>query len=101
MLTPPIGAAVALAALAGLCFAPITVCQNAAINEVAADASKAEAFSWLATAYGTGAAAGAVLAGQLTDASHVRAVFATACAATALSWLFAAVRLRDRRPVAA
>ena len=55
----------ALAVLAGLCFAPVTTTQIAVLDEVAPRERPAEAFSWLAILYGAGAAAGAALGGQL------------------------------------
>ena len=55
----------ALAVLAGLCFAPVTTTQIAVLDEVAPRERPAEAFSWLAILYGAGSAAGAALGGQL------------------------------------
>lgn len=52
-----------LSILGGLCFAPITTIQTAAIDEVAAEAHRAEAYTWLGTVYGAGSALGAAPAG--------------------------------------
>jgi MFS-type transporter involved in bile tolerance (Atg22 family) len=71
LLPPPAGLA-ALSLLAGACFGPITVVQNSVIDEIAPSAV-AETYSWLATLYGTGAAAGAALAGQLVERVGLRA----------------------------
>ena len=57
----------ALAVLAGLCFAPVTTTQIAVLDEVAPRERPAEAFSWLAILYGAGSAAGAALGGQLVE----------------------------------
>jgi MFS family permease len=73
ILTPSLPAIVILALLSGLCFAPITTCQLAVIDEVAQPEHKAEAFSWLGTLYGTGLALGAALSGQLVTAGGSRA----------------------------
>ncbi|MGI8715939.1 MAG: MFS transporter [Solirubrobacteraceae bacterium] len=78
ILTPSLPAMIALAALAWLCYAPITTCQLAVIDEVAHPAHKAEAFTWLGALYGTGLALGAVLAGRLITAAGPRAALATA-----------------------
>jgi hypothetical protein len=56
ILTPNLVLMTALAVLSGLCFAPITTCQIAVIDEVAAPEHKAEAFTWLGTLYGVGLA---------------------------------------------
>ncbi len=96
LLTLPLGFAVFLAALAGLGFAPITVTQAAAVDELTATGRKAEAFSWLGTAYGAGAAAGAAAAGQLADTHHLRATFGLALVATALAAGLAAAQVRTR-----
>jgi MFS family permease len=78
---------VALSALAGLCYAPITTCQLAVIDEVVHPAHKAESFTWLSTLYGAGLALGAVIAGQLITTAGVRLALATATASTLVAWL--------------
>jgi MFS family permease len=89
---PGLAVMIPLAFVAGVCFAPITTCQIAVIDEVAPPGRTAEAFTWLGTLYGAGSAAGAALAGQLVAAADPRAAIAGACAATAAAWLVAAVR---------
>jgi MFS family permease len=90
--TPGLGAMVALALLAGLCFAPVTTAQIAVLDEVAPAERPAEAFAWLAILYGGGSAAGAALGGQLVDASGPRAAIVAACAATVAAWLLTTAR---------
>jgi MFS family permease len=92
LMLPGLGGTVALAALAGLCFGPVTTAQIGVLDEVAPRERPAEAFAWLAIVYGAGSAAGAALAGQLVEASGVRAAVAAACAATALAWILATAR---------
>lgn len=87
LLLPPLGIAAILAVVAGLGFAPITVTQSSAVAELAASGGKAEAFSWLATAYGAGAAAGASGAGQLIESGHLRLGFGLAVGATLMAAL--------------
>jgi predicted MFS family arabinose efflux permease len=83
---------VPLAFVAGVCFAPVTTCQIALIDDVAPPGRTAEAFTWLGTLYGVGSAAGAALGGQLVAAADPHAAIAAACAATAGAWLVATVR---------
>jgi MFS family permease len=92
ILAPSLPLMAALAALSGLCFAPITTCQLAVIDEVAHPQHKAEAFSWLGTLYGSGLALGAALSGQLIAGPGIRTALATACAATLLAWLLSTAR---------
>jgi MFS family permease len=101
VLTPALAVMVALAALGGLCFAPIATCQLAVIDEVARPEHKAEAFTWLGTLYGTGLAIGAAVSGQLIVATGVRAALAAASAATLLAWVLTTVRSATLRPIAA
>jgi MFS family permease len=98
ILTPNLPAMVPLAALSGLCFAPITTCQMAVIDEVAQPAHKAEAFTWLGTLYGTGLAIGAALSGQLIVAIGTRVALAAACGATLLTWLLTTTRAATLQP---
>lgn len=81
-----------IAMISGLCFAPITTCQMAVIDEVAQPQHRAEAFTWLGTLYGAGVAIGAVVSGLLIAAGGARAAIATACGATLLAWLLATAR---------
>jgi MFS family permease len=88
---------VALAVLSGLCFAPITTCQMAVIDEVAAPEHKAEAFTWLGTLYGTGLALGAAVSGQLIASIGARAALTAACAATLVTWPLTSARAATLR----
>jgi MFS family permease len=96
--TPSLPVMIVLALVSGLCFAPITTCQLAVIDEVAQPEHKAEAFSWLGTLYGTGLALGAALAGQLINLGGPRAALGAACGAAVLAWLFASARATTLRP---
>ena len=98
ILTPNLPAMVALAVLSGLCFAPITTCQLAVIDEVAAPEHKAEAFTWLGTLYGAGLALGAAVSGQLIASVGTRAALATACGATLLAFVLTTARATTLRP---
>jgi MFS family permease len=89
---PGLAVMVPLAFVAGVCFAPVTTCQIALIDDVAPPGRTAEAFTWLGTLYGVGSAAGAALGGQLVAAADPHAAIAAACAATAGAWLVATVR---------
>src|SRR4051794_4410722 len=90
--TPPLAAMLALAALAGLCFAPVTTTQIAVLDEVAPPERPAEAFAWLAILYGAGSAAGAALGGQLVEVSGPRAAIIAATAASMLAWVVTTAR---------
>jgi MFS family permease len=100
ILTPSLPVMIVLAGLAGLCFAPITTCQVAVIDEVSEPEHKAEAFIWLGTLYGTGIALGAVIAGQLITSSGPREAMAAACGATGLAWLLTTARSSTLRTAA-
>ncbi len=81
-----------LALLSGLCFAPITTAQAAAVDEVAVEAHRAEAYTWLGTIYAVGASIGAAAAGQIITVSGQRSAFVAACAATAAAAALAALK---------
>jgi MFS family permease len=87
-----LAAMAALALLSGLCFAPITTAQVAAVDEVAVAAHRAEAYTWLGTIYAGGASIGAAAAGQLITASGEQAAFIAACAATVAAAILAALK---------
>jgi len=98
---PGLAALIALAFLAGVCFAPVSICQFAMIDEVAPPGRTAEAFTWLGTFYGAGLACGAALAGQLVAAADPRVAMAAACAATVGAWLVATARAGTLAPAPA
>lgn len=81
-----------LAALSGLCFAPITTVQVAAIDELVEEAHRSEAFTWVGTVYATGTAVGAALAGQLILASGTRLALGATAGSTAAAGLFVTLR---------
>jgi predicted MFS family arabinose efflux permease len=89
---PSLPVMVVLAVLSGACFAPITTRQVAVVGDLVDPAHRAEAFTWLSTAYGAGLAAGAAIAGQLIQANAIRAAFAVACGAALVASLVAAPR---------
>jgi MFS family permease len=99
ILRPGLAVMVALTGLSGICFAPISTCQMAVIDEVADPLHKAEVFTWLGTLYGAGLALGAALAGQLITAVGTRPALALACASTALAWLVTTVRAKTLMPM--
>jgi MFS family permease len=92
IIEPGLAGMAALAALSGLCFAPVTTAQLAVIDEVAPSERRAEAFTWLGTIYGTGLAVGAAAAGQLIAHSSIRAALIAACAATLAAGVVATAR---------
>jgi MFS family permease len=100
ILAPSLPVMIVLALVSGLCFAPITTCQLAVIDDVAHPEHRAEAFSWLGTLYGTGLALGAALAGQLIVVGGSRAALGAACGAAVLAWLLATARATTLRPAA-
>jgi MFS family permease len=75
------------AVLSGLCFAPVSNVQTAAVDELSPAARRGETYTWIGTLYGSGSALGAALAGQLIVHSGERAAFAAACAGAALAWV--------------
>jgi MFS family permease len=91
ILAPGLATLIVFAAVSGLLFAPASVSQIAAIDGVVPEAHRSEAYSWLGTAYGSGLAGGAALAGQLITLAGVRASLAAACGAAllaaAVAWL--------------
>ena len=90
--TPGLAAMGILAALAGVCVAPISTSQLVVIDELAVPGHRAEAFTWLGALYGAGLAAGAAVAGALLTASGSRLAIGAACAATTAAWVFVAAR---------
>jgi MFS family permease len=95
LLLPPLAVLAVLALVAGACFAPITLTQNAAIDEIAPKSAAGQAFSLLGSAYGAGVAGGAALSGTLVDGPGVRAALVLACGATLVAAGVAALGLRS------
>ena len=84
--------------LAGLCFAPITTCFLAVIDEVSAPEHRTETFTWMGSLNGAGLALGAVIAGQLLTAANIHVAIAASCAATALTFVIASARAPTLTP---
>jgi MFS family permease len=97
ILEPALVAMVVLAALSGVCYAPVSTAQFALIDEVASADRRAEAFTWLGTVYGTGLAVGAAVCGQLIEGSGIRAALIAACLATLAAALVATARAATLR----
>ena len=95
--TPGLAAMGILAALAGVCVAPISTSQMAVIDELAVPGHRAAAFTRLGTLYGAGLAAGAAVGGQLLTTSGSRLAIGAACAATTAAWVFVAARAETVR----
>lgn len=83
MLTPgPVGMT-ALAALAGVFLAPAIACAFIVVDRHAPRGTVTEAFSWLVTFFGVGAAIGTAVAGPAVELGDTRAGFAVASVAGA------------------
>jgi predicted MFS family arabinose efflux permease len=86
--------ATGLAALAGLALAPSLACAFVVIDRHAPRGTVTEAFSWLVTTFGVGAAVGTAAAGPAVERGEGAAGFAgaAACAVLALLTLLATGR---------
>ena len=73
--------------VAGAAIAPTYACVYAMVDRAAPAGTVTEAFAWLATAAGVGAAVGAAAAGALADHAGPQAAFALAGAAGAVAVL--------------
>ncbi|MER5885775.1 MFS transporter [Streptomyces sp. NPDC001941] len=78
MLTPGAVAMTALAALAGVFLAPALACAFIVVDRHAPRGTVTEAFSWLVTTFGVGAAVGSAVAGPVVELSGATASFAVA-----------------------
>ncbi|MBA3292451.1 MAG: MFS transporter [Geodermatophilaceae bacterium] len=87
--------------VAGTAIAPTYAAVYAMVDQAAPAGTVTEAFAWLATAVGIGAAAGAAGAGVLTDHKGPVAAFALAGAAGAMAALCTTIRSRTLLPGAA
>ncbi|MEV7871968.1 MFS transporter [Streptomyces sp. NPDC088124] len=83
MLTPGILAMTALAALAGVFLAPALACAFVVVDRHAPRGTVTEAFSWLVTTFGVGAALGTAAAGPVVEIGGTSASFGVAGAAGA------------------
>ncbi|MFF8832872.1 MFS transporter [Streptomyces sp. NPDC015131] len=86
-LTPGVAAMTALAALAGVFLAPAIACAFIVVDRHAPRGTVTEAFSWLVTTFGVGAAAGTAVAGPVVQHSGTVASFAVAPASGFLALL--------------
>ncbi|MGR8011511.1 MFS transporter [Streptomyces hypolithicus] len=78
MLTPGVPAMVALAALSGVFLAPALACAFIVVDRHAPSGAVTEAFSWLVTTFGVGAAVGTGAAGPAVEHGGTAAGFAVA-----------------------
>ncbi|MFG3498423.1 MFS transporter [Streptomyces sp. NPDC047928] len=94
-LTPGVVAMTALAALSGVFLAPAIACAFIVVDRHAPRGTVTEAFSWLVTTFGVGAAGGTALAGPALESSGTTAGFAVAAVGgiAALSVLIATRRI--------
>ncbi|RPK66981.1 Major Facilitator Superfamily protein [Streptomyces sp. ADI96-02] len=94
-LTPPVPAMTALAALAGVFLAPAIACSFIVVDRHAPRGTVTEAFSWLVTTFGVGAAAGTAAAGPAVELGSTAWSFGVAGAggAAALAVLLATGRV--------
>ncbi|WP_274556329.1 MFS transporter [Streptomyces spiramyceticus] len=81
MLTPGIPAMTALAALSGVFLAPALACAFIVVDRHAPRGTVTEAFSWLVTTFGVGAAVGTGAAGPAVEHGGTVASFAVAAGA--------------------
>lgn len=77
-LTPGVVAMTALTALSGLFLAPAIACAFIVVDRHAPSGTVTEAFSWLVTTFGVGAAAGTALAGPAVELGGTAWSFAVA-----------------------
>ncbi|MFF7182384.1 MFS transporter [Streptomyces sp. NPDC008121] len=94
MLTPGVVPMTALAALAGVFLAPALACGFIVVDRHAPTGTVTEAFSWLVTTFGVGAALGSAVAGPVVELAGITAGFSVAAAGglTALLVLLATGR---------
>ncbi|MFI6082215.1 MFS transporter [Streptomyces sp. NPDC051217] len=78
MLTPGVVAMTGLAALAGVFLAPALACAFIVVDRHAPPGTVTEAFSWLVTTFGVGAAFGTGVAGPAVELAGTSASFAVA-----------------------
>ena len=78
MAVPGVGWMTGLAGLSGLFLAPVLACAFVVVDRHAPAGTVTEAFSWVVTAFGVGASAGAALAGPAAQYGGAPAAFAVA-----------------------
>jgi MFS family permease len=84
--------------VSGLCFAPITTCFLAVIDEVSAPEHRTETFTWMGSLNGAGLALGAIVAGQLVAATNTHVAIAASCVATLMTFVIATARAPTLTP---
>jgi len=87
LLAPSVAAMFLLAALAGVCIAPLISVRSELVGEALPPGTGNEAFSWVSVSIALGASAGSALAGPLVESSGWRAGVALACVAPAAGFL--------------
>ncbi len=100
-LAPAAGNALALGAfllIAGAAIAPTYAAVYAMVDDAAPAGTVTEAFAWLATAIGLGAAAGAAGGGAVADHAGAAATFAVAAGAGGFALLVVTLRARTLTP---
>ncbi|MEU7280664.1 MFS transporter [Streptomyces sp. NPDC045431] len=97
VLTPGVVPMTALAAVSGVFLAPAIACAFIVVDRHAPRGTVTEAFSWLVTTFGVGAAAGTAVAGPAVELAGTAASFAVAGAAGFAALL---VLLATRRALA-
>jgi MFS family permease len=88
-----------LAALAGVCVAPVVTARNQIVQESAPAGTAVEAFTWMGLSLTIGASGGSAVAGPLVAAGSWRTGVALACACPLVAWLLALSGRRQLRPL--
>jgi predicted MFS family arabinose efflux permease len=78
VLVPGVAAMTALAGLSGLFLAPALACSFVVVDRHAPSGTVTEAFSWLVTTFGVGAAAGTAVVGPVLERASTAAGFGVA-----------------------
>ncbi|WP_051794527.1 MFS transporter [Streptomyces sp. NRRL S-87] len=94
LLVPGPWAMSALAALAGVCLAPSLACAFLVVDRHAPTGTVTEAFSWLVTFFGVGAAIGTAAAGPVAELAGTSASFAVAAGGGAAAFVVLMVTQR-------
>ncbi len=87
LIGPAVPAMFVLAALAGICVAPLISVRTELVRELLPSGTGAEAFTWTTLSIAVGASAGSAIAGPLVEAGGWRAGIALACAAPVAGFL--------------
>ncbi|WP_406001834.1 MFS transporter [Streptomyces sp. NBC_00829] len=93
-LTPGVPAMTALAAVSGIFLAPAIACAFIVVDRHAPSGTVTEAFSWLVTTFGVGAAVGTAVAGPAVELGGTAWSFAVAGAGGIAAWLVLMVTQR-------